>query len=328
MTTTVTLKPLTQILYRDSSESFKRQLLKEVNLLQQKGSIDPFSYLDVDLQKHKKQFESQFARKYKLESIEKNFALFQNVKQHRYSKEYLTKLFDLLHYDKKDYLEKRNLLISSLKSKSTPNILSNSNSCKNININTNTKSKEFQSTYSTRRAYQILQSPSTIREYLKVHNLINTNHNDGKDYLKKYDKLIDPISDEDSNKEGFKEKLIKMYLNKTYADDNKKDDTCTNAHQINREEMYKYYDEKIMNNYGKMFINLSNNIFFFPEVSKDKINALNLPKSTNKGRSAITDKDTHLKYMRERSDNHERASSGKMKRPTHSHNKVLKLKNK
>ena len=48
-------------------------------------------------------------------------------------------------------------------------------------------------------------------------------------------------------KEGFKEKLIKMYLNKTYADD-RKDDSCTNAHQINREEMYKYYDEKITKN--------------------------------------------------------------------------------
>ncbi len=100
---------------------------------------------------------------------------------------------------------------------------------------------------------------------------------------------------------------INNYKYKNYRiKSNLKEDDEEKDNIFNREDFYKYYDERMMNNYGKMFINLSKNVYFY--------------KNKNSNHHTI------LKFMKERSSNYDNKYDPTTVK-TYSEKKVIKIKN-
>ena len=223
--------------------------------------------------------ENEFSRKYHLREIAKYFDVFQKEKYKKYSNDYLSNLCEILSHNNKQYIEKRKIHIP----------LQYSSSMGNINDSCDSKSTRYLQT-NRRSSLSIIKLKQNKQNRRSLSNDID-----------KYDVFTDEmskISEEDVKRvNNYKYKNYKIKGNE---DDEEKDNV------FNREDFYKYYDERIMNNYGKMFINLSKNVFFYKNKNSNH--------------------HTMLKFMRERSincDNKYDPTSIK----SYSEKKVNKIKN-
>ena len=222
--------------------------------------------------------ENEFSRKYHLREIAKYFDVFQKEKYKHYTNEYLSNLCENLSHNNKQYTEKRKIHMP----------LQYSSSMGNINDSCDSKSTRYLQT--NRRS-----SVSIIK--LKPNRRSNSSDID------KYDVFTDEMSK--SSKEDITR--INNYKYKNYRiKSNLKEDDEEKDNIFNREDFYKYYDERMMNNYGKMFINLSKNVYFYKNKNSNH--------------------HTMLKFMKKRSSNYDNKYDPTTVK-TYSEKKVIKIKN-
>lgn len=222
--------------------------------------------------------ENEFSRKYHLREIAKYFDVFQKEKYKHYTNEYLSNLCEVLSHNSKQHTEKRKIHMP----------LQYSSSMGNINDSCDSKSTRYLQT--NRRS-----SVSIIK--LKPNRRSNSSDID------KYDVFTDEMSK--SSKEDITR--INNYKYKNYRiKSNLKEDDEEKDNIFNREDFYKYYDERMMNNYGKMFINLSKNVYFYKNKNSNH--------------------HTMLKFMKKRSSNYDNKYDPTMVK-TYSEKKVIKIKN-
>ena len=222
--------------------------------------------------------ENEFSRKYHLREIAKYFDVFQKEKYKHYTNEYLSNLCENLSHNNKQYTEKRKIHMP----------LQYSSSMGNINDSCDSKSTRYLQT-NRRSSLSIIKLKQNRRS---ISNDID-----------KYDVFTDEMSK--SNKEDITQ--INNYKYKNYRiKSNLKEEDEEKDNIFNREDFYKYYDERMMNNYGKMFINLSKNVFFY--------------KNKNSNHHTI------LKFMKERSSNCDN-KYGPTTIKTYSEKKITKIKN-
>ena len=120
--------------------------------------------------------------------------------------------------------------------------------------------------------------------------------------IDKYDVFTDEMSK--TSKEDITR--INNYKYKNYRiKSNLKEDDEEKDNIFNREDFYKYYDERMMNNYGKMFINLSKNVYFYKNKNSNH--------------------HTMLKFMKKRSSNYDNKYDPTTVK-TYSEKKVIKIK--
>lgn len=221
--------------------------------------------------------ENEFSRKYHLREIAKYFDVFQKEKYKHYTNEYLSNLCEVLSHNSKQHTEKRKIHMP----------LQYSSSMGNINDSCDSKSTRYLQT--NRRS-----SVSIIK--LKPNRRSNSSDID------KYDVFTDEMSK--SSKEDITR--INNYKYKNYRiKSNLKEDDEEKDNIFNREDFYKYYDERMMNNYGKMFINLSKNVYFYKNKNSNH--------------------HTMLKFMKKRSSNYDNKYDPTMVK-TYSEKKVIKIK--
>ena len=222
--------------------------------------------------------ENEFSRKYHLREIAKYFDVFQKEKHKHYTNEYLSNLCEVLSHNSKQHTEKRKIHMP----------LQYSSSMGNINDSCDSKSTRYLQT--NRRS-----SVSIIK--LKPNRRSNSSDID------KYDVFTDEMSK--SSKEDITR--INNYKYKNYRiKSNLKEDDEEKDNIFNREDFYKYYDERMMNNYGKMFINLSKNVYFYKNKNSNH--------------------HTMLKFMKKRSSNYDNKYDPTTVK-TYSEKKVIKIKN-
>ena len=222
--------------------------------------------------------ENEFSRKYHLREIAKYFDVFQKEKYKHYTNEYLSNLCEVLSHNSKQHTEKRKIHMP----------LQYSSSMGNINDSCDSKSTRYLQT--NRRS-----SVSIIK--LKPNRRSNSSDID------KYDVFTDEMSK--SSKEDITR--INNYKYKNYRiKSNLKEDDEEKDNIFNREDFYKYYDERMMNNYGKMFINLSKNVYFYKNKNSNH--------------------HTMLKFMKKRSSNYDNKYDPTTIK-TYSEKKVIKIKN-
>ena len=222
--------------------------------------------------------ENEFSRKYHLREIAKYFDVFQKEKYKHYTNEYLSNLCEVLSHNSKQHTEKRKIHMP----------LQYSSSMGNINDSCDSKSTRYLQT--NRRS-----SVSIIK--LKPNRRSNSSDID------KYDVFTDEMSK--SSKEDITR--INNYKYKNYRiKSNLKEDDEEKDNIFNREDFYKYYDERMMNNYGKMFINLSKNVYFYKNKNSNH--------------------HTMLKFMKKRSSNYDNKYDPTTVK-TYSEKKVIKIKN-
>ena len=222
--------------------------------------------------------ENEFSRKYHLREIAKYFDVFQKEKYKHYTNEYLSNLCENLSHNNKQYTEKRKIHMP----------LQYSSSMGNINDSCDSKSTRYLQT-NRRSSLSIIKLKQNRRS---ISNDID-----------KYDVFTDEMSK--SNKEDITQ--INNYKYKNYrikSNLNEEDEEKDNI--FNREDFYKYYDERMMNNYGKMFINLSKNVFFYKNKNSNH--------------------HTMLKFMKERSSNCDNKYDPTTIK-TYSEKKITKIKN-
>lgn len=221
--------------------------------------------------------ENEFSRKYHLREIAKYFDVFQKEKYKHYTNEYLSNLCEVLSHNSKQHTEKRKIHMP----------LQYSSSMGNINDSCDSKSTRYLQT--NRRS-----SVSIIK--LKPNRRSNSSDID------KYDVFTDEMSK--SSKEDITR--INNYKYKNYRiKSNLKEDDEEKDNIFNREDFYKYYDERMMNNYGKMFINLSKNVYFYKNKNSNH--------------------HTMLKFMKKRSSNYDNKYDPTTVK-TYSEKKVIKIK--
>ena len=222
--------------------------------------------------------ENEFSRKYHLREIAKYFDVFQKEKYKHYTNEYLSNLCEVLSHNSKQHTEKRKIHMP----------LQYSSSMGNINDSCDSKSTRYLQT--NRRS-----SVSIIK--LKPNRRSNSSDID------KYDVFTDEMSK--TSKEDITR--INNYKYKNYRiKSNLKEDDEEKDNIFNREDFYKYYDERMMNNYGKMFINLSKNVYFYKNKNSNH--------------------HTMLKFMKKRSSNYDNKYDPTTVK-TYSEKKVIKIKN-
>ena len=222
--------------------------------------------------------ENEFSRKYHLREIAKYFDVFQKEKYKHYTNEYLSNLCENLSHNNKQYTEKRKIHMP----------LQYSSSMGNINDSCDSKSTRYLQT--------------NRRSSLSIIKLKQNRRSISSD-IDKYDVFTDEMSK--SNKEDITQ--INNYKYKNYrikSNLNEEDEEKDNI--FNREDFYKYYDERMMNNYGKMFINLSKNVFFYKNKNSNH--------------------HTMLKFMKERSSNCDNKYDPTTIK-TYSEKKITKIKN-
>lgn len=222
--------------------------------------------------------ENEFSRKYHLREIAKYFDVFQKEKYKHYTSEYLSNLCENLSHNNKQYTEKRKIHMP----------LQYSSSMGNINDSCDSKSTRYLQT--------------NRRSSLSIIKLKQNRRSISSD-IDKYDVFTDEMSK--SNKEDITQ--INNYKYKNYRiKSNLKEEDEEKDNIFNREDFYKYYDERMMNNYGKMFINLSKNVFFYKNKNSNH--------------------HTMLKFMKERSSNCDnKYDPTTIKR--YSEKKITKIKN-
>ena len=226
----------------------------------------------------KSKFESEFSRKYHLREIEKYYSVFLNEKYNKYNNKYLSNLYELLSKSRKHYALQR-LDIKQKKSNSVCN--------------------------STPPMNESMYKRTTLSSRVSLVNRSAINSD-----ISKYDILTEHIGNKNNNSvaNNYKESIIgykcKDYSIKKSKIDNIEDNE-DNDDVFKREEFYKYYDEPMMNDYGKMFINLSRNVFFY--------------KNNKSNHSRL------IKYMKELSFNHEKSINKKLPR-SYSERKIIKIK--
>ena len=221
--------------------------------------------------------ENEFSRKYHLREIAKYFDVFQKEKYKHYTNEYLSNLCEVLSHNSKQHTEKRKIHMP----------LQYSSSMGNINDSCDSKSTRYLQT--NRRS-----SVSIIK--LKPNRRSNSSDID------KYDVFTDEMSK--TSKEDITR--INNYKYKNYRiKSNLKEDDEEKDNIFNREDFYKYYDERMMNNYGKMFINLSKNVYFYKNKNSNH--------------------HTMLKFMKKRSSNYDNKYDPTTVK-TYSEKKVIKIK--
>ena len=222
--------------------------------------------------------ENEFSRKYHLREIAKYFDVFQKEKYKHYTNEYLSNLCENLSHNNKQYTEKRKIHMP----------LQYSSSMGNINDSCDSKSTRYLQT-NRRSSLSIIKLKQNRRS---ISNDID-----------KYDVFTDEMSK--SNKEDITQ--INNYKYKNYRiKSNLKEEDEEKDNIFNREDFYKYYDERMMNNYGKMFINLSKNVFFYKNKNSNH--------------------HTMLKFMKERSSNCDNKYDPTTIK-TYSEKKITKIKN-
>ena len=222
--------------------------------------------------------ENEFSRKYHLREIAKYFDVFQKEKYKHYTNEYLSNLCEVLSHNSKQHTEKRKIHMPLQYSSSMGNINDSCDSKSTRNLQTNRRS-----------------SVSIIK--LKPNRRSNSSDID------KYDVFTDEMSK--SSKEDITR--INNYKYKNYRiKSNLKEDDEEKDNIFNREDFYKYYDERMMNNYGKMFINLSKNVYFYKNKNSNH--------------------HTMLKFMKKRSSNYDNKYDPTTVK-TYSEKKVIKIKN-
>ena len=222
--------------------------------------------------------ENEFSRKYHLREIAKYFDVFQKEKYKHYTNEYLSNLCENLSHNNKQYTEKRKIHMP----------LQYSSSMGNINDSCDSKSTRYLQT-NRRSSVPIIK--------LKPNRRSNSSDID------KYDVFTDEMSK--SSKEDITR--INNYKYKNYRiKSNLKEDDEEKDNIFNREDFYKYYDERMMNNYGKMFINLSKNVYFYKNKNSNH--------------------HTMLKFMKKRSSNYDNKYDPTTVK-TYSEKKVIKIKN-
>ena len=222
--------------------------------------------------------ENEFSRKYHLREIAKYFDVFQKEKYKHYTNEYLSNLCEALSHNSKQHTEKRKIHMPLQYSSSMGNINDSCDSKSTRNLQTNRRS-----------------SVSIIK--LKPNRRSNSSDID------KYDVFTDEMSK--SSKEDITR--INNYKYKNYRiKSNLKEDDEEKDNIFNREDFYKYYDERMMNNYGKMFINLSKNVYFYKNKNSNH--------------------HTMLKFMKKRSSNYDNKYDPTTVK-TYSEKKVIKIKN-
>lgn len=222
--------------------------------------------------------ENEFSRKYHLREIAKYFDVFQKEKYKHYTNEYLSNLCENLSHNNKQYTEKRKIHMP----------LQYSSSMGNINDSCDSKSTRYLQT--------------NRRSSLSIIKLKQNRRSISSD-IDKYDVFTDEMSK--SNKEDITQ--INNYKYKNYRiKSNLKEEDEEKDNIFNREDFYKYYDERMMNNYGKMFINLSKNVFFYKNKNSNH--------------------HTMLKFMKERSSNCDNKYDPTTIK-TYSEKKITKIKN-
>lgn len=222
--------------------------------------------------------ENEFSRKYHLREIAKYFDVFQKEKYKHYTNEYLSNLCENLSHNNKQYTEKRKIHMP----------LQYSSSMGNINDSCDSKSTRYLQT--------------NRRSSLSIIKLKQNRRSISSD-IDKYDVFTDEMSK--SNKEDITQ--INNYKYKNYRiKSNLKEEDEEKDNIFNREDFYKYYDERMMNNYGKMFINLSKNVFFYKNKNSNH--------------------HTMLKFMKERSSNCDNKYDPTTIK-TYSQKKITKIKN-
>ena len=222
--------------------------------------------------------ENEFSRKYHLREIAKYFDVFQKEKYKHYTNEYLSNLCENLSHNNKQYTEKRKIHMP----------LQYSSSMGNINDSCDSKSTRYLQT--------------NRRSSLSIIKLKQNRRSISSD-IDKYDVFTDEMSK--SNKEDITK--INNYKYKNYRiKSNLKEEDEEKDNIFNREDFYKYYDERMMNNYGKMFINLSKNVFFYKNKNSNH--------------------HTMLKFMKERSSNCDNKYDPTTIK-TYSQKKITKIKN-
>lgn len=222
--------------------------------------------------------ENEFSRKYHLREIAKYFDVFQKEKYKHYTNEYLSNLCEVLSHNSKQHTEKRKIHMP----------LQYSSSMGNINDSCDSKSTRYLQT-NRRSSVPIIK--------LKPNRRSNSSDID------KYDVFTDEMSK--SSKEDITR--INNYKYKNYRiKSNLKEDDEEKDNIFNREDFYKYYDERMMNNYGKMFINLSKNVYFYKNKNSNH--------------------HTMLKFMKKRSSNYDNKYDPTTVK-TYSEKKVIKIKN-
>ena len=222
--------------------------------------------------------ENEFSRKYHLREIAKYFDVFQKEKYKHYTNEYLSNLCEVLSHNSKQHTEKRKIHMP----------LQYSSSMGNINDSCDSKSTRYLQT--NRRS-----SVSIIK--------LRPNRRSNSSDIDKYDVFTDEMSK--TSKEDITR--INNYKYKNYRiKSNLKEDDEEKDNIFNREDFYKYYDERMMNNYGKMFINLSKNVYFYKNKNSNH--------------------HTMLKFMKKRSSNYDNKYDPTTVK-TYSEKKVIKIKN-
>lgn len=222
--------------------------------------------------------ENEFSRKYHLREIAKYFDVFQKEKYKHYTNEYLSNLCENLSHNNKQYTEKRKIHMP----------LQYSSSMGNINDSCDSKSTRYLQT--------------NRRSSLSIIKLKQNRRSISSD-IDKYDVFTDEMSK--SNKEDITQ--INNYKYKNYRiKSNLKEEDEEKDNIFNREDFNKYYDERMMNNYGKMFINLSKNVFFYKNKNSNH--------------------HTMLKFMKERSSNCDNKYDPTTIK-TYSQKKITKIKN-
>lgn len=220
----------------------------------------------------KSKFESEFSRKYRLREIEKYYSVFRNEKYNKYTNKYLSNLYELLSKSRKNYALKRKDI---KKKKSNSVCISNT------------------------PMIDSMYKRTTLSSQISLNKI---NHSVLNNDISKYDILTEHIGNKNNESiNSYKYKDYSMKHNKIeYIDDNEDNDNI-----FKREEFYRYYDEPMMNDYGKMFINLSRNVFFYKN-NKSNHNRL-------------------IKYMKDLSFNHENSINKKLPR-AYSERKIIKIK--
>lgn len=252
-------------------------------------------------------FENEFSRKYHLREIAKYFDMFQKLKYKKYSNEYLSNLYDMLYYNCQNYAHKRNSLsIDKSLNKTNNNMITMKNVDNSINTDNRNLSSSNYNENLTKRDKSLSGNSSkttkcsiTKREMSAFINNKNSilkkfildyhAHGNGnkREELTKYDMLTEELveANRSNNIIDNDTKDIHHRINPINSINRYKCIKSDNSSLFKREELYKYYDDNIMNNYGKMFLNLSKKIVFY--------NTKNSNQSTK------------LKYMKERSENYE-----------------------
>ena len=217
----------------------------------------------------KSKFESEFSRKYHLREIERYYSVFRNEKYNKYNNKYLSNLYELLSKSRKHYALQR----KDIKKKKSNSVCN-----------------------STPLMNDSMYKRTTLSSRMSL-----VNHS----AISRYDILTERIGNKNNNdKESISSYKCKDYSIKNSRIDNIEDNE-DNDDVFKREEFYKYYDEPMMNDYGKMFINLSRNVFFY--------------KNNKSNHSRL------IKYMKDLSFNHEKSINKKLPR-SYSERKIIKIK--